>query len=152
MASTIGCPTHSRQGCRSSVRSGSLKFLPNLELDFRFGSSNVPNLEPDHRFRFSAVRFRFRGGRTENQTFFCHFSLSAVKRTSLILFLTKLLRPCKVANGTIMTEFMTNSRATTTQSELSFPLTWPAATVTPKTSDIIRFPPSVRHCVCGQPF
>src|ERR1700678_3112401 len=83
MASTIGCPTHSRQGCRSSVRSGSLKFLPNLEPDFRFGSSNVPNLEPDHWFRFSVVRFRFRRGRTENQTFFCHFSLSTIKRTSL---------------------------------------------------------------------
>src|SRR6202789_2528520 len=34
-----------------------------------------------------------------------------------------------------MTEFMTNSRATMTQSRLSFSLTWPAATVTPKTSD-----------------
>src|SRR6202522_342718 len=89
MASTIGCPTHSRQGCRSSVWSGSLKILPNLEPDFRFGSSNVPNLEPDHRFRFSAVRFRFRRGRTENQTFFCHFSLSAVKRTSLIFIFKK---------------------------------------------------------------
>jgi hypothetical protein len=58
----------------------------NLEPDFRFGLGNVPNLEPDHRFRFSAVRFRFRRGRTENQTFFCHFLLSTVKRTSLFFF------------------------------------------------------------------
>ena len=37
-------------------------FLLNLELDFRFGSGNMSNFEPDHRFRVQTVRFRFRRG------------------------------------------------------------------------------------------
>jgi hypothetical protein len=53
-------------------KSGLVWFLqgswPNLELDFRFGSANLSNLEPDHRFRFSKTIFHIKFSVYESQS------------------------------------------------------------------------------------
>ena len=41
------------------VQSGSLPFFPNAELNFRFGSAKLLNLEPDHRSSPVLVRTWF---------------------------------------------------------------------------------------------